>query len=184
MVSGRKRCLTTHHSRTHQFEIKMSLRIGFRCPECDHWARLDLSQAGIWQCPMCDHLRDFSPDLEEGLPTCLICCNRELYKKKDFPHWLGLTILTLACLAFLWAHWRYDPLMAWMILIGSAAFDGLFYLWVGDAIVCYRCGAEHRGFIPSVEHKPFELTIAERYRQERLRRMELGSERKPTSQRG
>src|SRR6266849_6759947 len=104
--------------------------------------------------------------------------------KGDCPHWLGLTILALACLAFLWAHWRYDPLMAWIILIGSAAFDGLFYLWVGDAIVCYRCGAEHRGFIPGPEHKPFELTIAERYRQERLRRMELQSERKPTSQRG
>jgi len=162
----------------------MSLRIRFRCPECDDAARLDLSQSRTWQCPRCDHWQDLKAYQEGQLSACLLCRNRELYKKKDFPHWLGLTILTVACLAFLWAHGRYHPGIAWMILIGSAAFDGLLYFWVGDAIVCYRCGAEYRGVIPSAEHKPFELTIAERYRQERLRRTELESERKPTSQRG
>jgi hypothetical protein len=110
----------------------------------------------------------------------VVCGNHELYKKKDFPHWLGLTILAMACLAFLWAHWKYDPWIAWAILIGSAAFDGLFYLWVGDVIVCYRCGAEHRGGTPGDSHKPFELTIAERYRQERLRRKEFQSASKKT----
>lgn len=110
------------------------------------------------------------------LATCALCANGELYKKKNFPHWLGLTILAFACLAFLWAHWKYDPLTAWAILIGSAAFDGLFYLWVGDAVVCYRCGAEYRGFIPSSSHLPFELTVAERFRQERLRREKLQSD--------
>ena len=159
----------------------MSLRIQFRCPECEQGARLELSQAGTWQCPKCDHWQDMRWNPAEALPACLICGNGELYKKKDFPHRLGLTILAVACVAFLWAHWLYDPVLAWIILIGSAAFDGLFYLWVGDAIVCYRCGAEYRGLIPGPEHKPFELTIAERYRQERLRRRQLQSERKPAS---
>ena len=41
------------------------------------------------------------------------------------------------------------------------------------SIVCYRCHAHYRGFAASAEHKPFELTIHERYRQERLRREQL-----------
>jgi uncharacterized protein (DUF983 family) len=158
----------------------MSLRVRLKCPECERWNRLQLANLRSWQCPHCDHLQTFNREVDPELPQCAVCGNRELYKKKDFPHWLGLTILTLACLAFLWAHWKYDPLIAWAILIGSAAFDGLFYLWVRDVVVCYRCGAEHRGFTPGDDHKPFELTIAERYRQERLRRKELQSAQKKT----
>jgi hypothetical protein len=154
------------------------MRLRFRCPECEQRSELSLPSAGAWQCPRCDHWLTLPQNLDKDLPECVICKNRELYKKKDFPHWLGLTILTVACLAFLWAHWAYDPWTAWAILIGSAAFDGLFYLWVGDAIVCYRCAAEYRGFRPEAHHKPFELTIAERYRQERLRRKQLEAEKR------
>jgi hypothetical protein len=107
------------------------------------------------------------------LEQCAICGNQELYKKKDFPHWLGLTILTAACLGSAIPYWLYHQWWAWTILIGSAAFDGLFYLWVGDVVVCYRCNAHHRHLQPGAEHKPFELGIAERYRQERLRREQL-----------
>lgn len=96
-----------------------------------------------------------------------------MYRKKNFPHWLGLTILTVACAAFLAANAFYKQGWAWAILIGSAVFDGLLYLWVGDAVVCYRCGAQYHGLEPNSSHPPFELTVAERYRQERLRRQHL-----------
>jgi hypothetical protein len=56
------------------------------------------------------------------------------------------------------------------VLLGSAAFDGLLYLWVGDVVVCYRCGAQYHSFPPNSEHGPFELGIGERYRQEHIRR--------------
>ena len=65
--------------------------------------------------------------------------------------------------------------MSWAILIGSALFDGLLYLWVGDVVVCYRCGAHYRDLPPGEEFRPFELGIGERYRQERLRREELSA---------
>lgn len=110
-----------------------------------------------------------------------MCGNRELYKKKNFPHWLGLTILTVACVGFLVGHKLYHPYLAWSVLIGSAVFDGLLYLWVGDAVVCYRCGAHHAGFPAVASHKPFELGVAERYRQERLRREQLEGERRGQS---
>jgi hypothetical protein len=44
---------------------------------------------------------------------------------------------------------------------------------VGDALVCYRCNAHYRGLAASPEHRPFELVIGERYRQERIRREQL-----------
>jgi hypothetical protein len=101
-----------------------------------------------------------------------VCGNPERYRQKDFPHWLGLSILAVACAAFLVTNALYHQWWAWAILIGSAVFDGLLYLWVGDVVVWYRCGAQHRG-VPSDRVAPFELTIAERYRQERLRRQQL-----------
>jgi hypothetical protein len=102
-----------------------------------------------------------------------VCGNDELYKKKDFPHWLGMTILILACAASVYTYGWYEKWLTWAILIGSAMVDGLLYLWVGDAIVCYRCGAHFRGFNTTAAHKPFELTVGERYRQEHLRREQM-----------
>jgi hypothetical protein len=49
---------------------------------------------------------------------------------------------------------------------------------VGDVSVCYRCGAEYRGFPVNPEHKPFELSVGERYRQEKIRREQLRTENK------
>lgn len=84
-----------------------------------------------------------------------------------------MAILVLACLASTVTYWLYDPWLTWAILIGSAAIDGLLYLWVKDVVVCYRCQAHYRGLAAGSEHKPFELTIHERYRQERLRRQQI-----------
>jgi hypothetical protein len=150
------------------------LNIRFTCPVCECPGRLEVSRLAEWHCPQCDHL--FSPagaSVDPTLPTCVLCGNTELYKKKDFPHSLGMTILVLACLASTITYAWYDKWLTWAILIGSAAFDGLLYLWVKDVIVCYRCQAQYRGVSANPEHKPFELTSHERYRQERLRREQL-----------
>jgi hypothetical protein len=115
------------------------------------------------------HLSESGDDLQ----ACALCGNAELYKKKDFPHWLGLTILSVACLGSIIPYWLYHQWLTWAILIGSAAIDGLLYLWVGDVVVCYGCNAHYRQLRPGSQYKPFELGIAERYRQERLRREQL-----------
>jgi hypothetical protein len=108
------------------------------------------------------------------------CGSAELYRKKDFPHWLGMLLLIAACLAFVVANYLYQQWLAWGILLGSALIDCLLYLAVGDVVVCYRCDAHHRGFAPNPNQHPFELSIGERYRQERLRRERLQAERKPS----
>jgi hypothetical protein len=96
---------------------------------------------------------------------------------KDFPHWLGMLLLAGACVAFLITNYLYRQWLAWGILLGSALIDGLLYLAVGDVIVCYRCGAQHRRLVPNPQCGPYELSIGERYRQERLRREQVQAER-------
>jgi hypothetical protein len=133
-----------------------------------------------WRCPSCGHqvpvqepAATTSPD-GLTLSACGVCGNHELYKMKGFPHWLGLTVLTAACLAFLVLMYYRQQWWAWAVLLGSAAADGLLYLAVRDVVVCYRCGARHAG-IGRAGNAPFELTVHERYRQERIR---LEEERK------
>ena len=144
----------------------------FACPDCEHPARVDVCTPHDWQCTGCDH-RQHLDAAEPALPRCVVCGNHELYKKKDFPHWLGMTILVVACLASVLTYLWYEKWLTWAILIGSALFDGILYASVGDAIVCYRCGAHYKGFAKTLPHRPFELTIGERYRQEKIRAEQL-----------
>ncbi len=156
------------------------MNVRFPCPQCHAIDQVELNGPVEWQCPRCDHLLVL-PETGQTAHSCLVCGNGELYKKKDFPHWLGLTILTVACLGSIIPYWLYHQWLTWTILIGSAAFDGLLYLWVGDVVVCYRCDAHYRGCGVQEDHKPFELVIAERYRQERIRREQLQAVRKAPS---
>jgi len=68
----------------------------------------------------------------------------------------------------------YQKNLAWAILLGSAAIDLVLYLIVGDVIICYRCQARHTGLPRQKSYDPFDLAIAEKYRQERLRREMAG----------
>jgi len=153
------------------------VNIRFACPVCDRPARLDLPGPAEWRCPGCDHAQPLPDAAPRSFPACAACGNGELYRKKDFPHGLGLLLLGGACLAFLVTSYLYHQWLAWAILLGSFLIDGVLYLLVGDVVVCYRCGAQHRGFPVNPEHRPYELTIGERYRQERLRREQLEAEK-------
>ena len=118
------------------------MNIRFDCPVCDYPGRLDVPGPGMAVSALRSLLR-LPAEPDPALPACTICGNSELYKKKDFPHSLGMAILALACLASTVTYWLYDKWLTWAILIGSAAFDGLLYLWVKDVIVCYRCQAHY-----------------------------------------
>jgi hypothetical protein len=159
------------------------VKIRFACPGCDTPGRLLIPEQPAWQCPACDQRVQAQERVgPETLPVCAVCGNAELYKKKNFPHTLGLAILTIACVVSFVTYLSYQQTLTWLILGGTAVFDVLLFLWVGDAVVCYRCGAQHNQFTPGAEHKPFELGIAERYRQEKIRRQQLQAD-KETRQR-
>ena len=144
------------------------MKVILACPCCDQPAAVPLDQACDWQCAKCDHRLHLAAG-DPALPTCLVCGCQELYKKKDFPQWLGMTILLTACVASFYTYWAYEKWWTWSFLIGSALLDGGLYLMVGDVLVCYRCQAHYRGFTTTAAHLPFEITIGERYRQEKIR---------------
>lgn len=148
------------------------MRVFFNCPVCEQRGCVDMPAHAPWQCPRCDQL---VPILTTSatLDQCALCGNQQLYKKKDFPHRLGLTILAAACIGFLITNAIYWQWVGWTILIGSAAVDGVLYLTVKDAVVCYRCASHYRGVPSGLSHLPFDLGIAERYRQERIRREQI-----------
>jgi hypothetical protein len=152
------------------------VNVRFNCPACQRPGRLDLPGPTTWQCPDCGASTELAVNAlapDRSLSQCAMCGNGQLYRMKDFPQWLGMSILTLACGSFfVLAVVFYQYNLAWAILLGSAAFDGVIYLIVGDVVVCYRCGARHRG-VPSRAFDPHELAIAEKYRQERIRKEQL-----------
>jgi hypothetical protein len=153
--------------------VRSRVNIRFSCPVCDCAGNMRVPGNADWQCPECDHLLYPPVEVDPALATCPLCGGHELYKKKDFPHKLGITILLVAAVASSLTTLYYNWWLTWGILIGSAAFDGLLYLLVKDVIVCYRCQAHVRGVPAHAHHQPFELTVHERYRQEKLRREEL-----------
>jgi hypothetical protein len=150
------------------------VKVRFPCPSCETPGRLEIPGQTSWQCPACDHRVQADERVSaEALPVCAVCGNAELYKKKNFPHSLGMTILTIACIVSFITYLSYEKTLTWLILGGTALFDVALYWWVGDVVVCYRCGAVHGKIAPAPEHKPFELGTSERYRQERIRREQL-----------
>jgi hypothetical protein len=150
------------------------VNVRFACPKCEYPARVELAAPSDWQCAACAHTLRIEPQ-PPTLSACAVCGNHELYKKKDFPHWLGMTILVVGCGAFIILNGLYEKWLAWAVLLGTALLDSVLFLWVGDAVVCYRCQAHYHGFRSAEGHKPFELTIGERYRQERIRQEQLAA---------
>jgi hypothetical protein len=126
-----------------------------------------------WTCASCGQSRPLAlPDRAPGKPLqqCVACGNIQFYRQKNFPQWLGVSLLAVACTSFFVLQVLYLPELAWIVLLGSAGVDALVYLLVGDVLICYRCFARHYGWPRNRAYDPFELAIAEKYRQERLRR--------------
>lgn len=148
------------------------MNVVFACPTCDVPAQVSLDKPSDWMCPACDHRHHFDA-ADPALPACAVCGNHELYKQKDFPHRLGMLILAVGLGLSTITVFLYHQWLTYGILIGTALIDGVLYSIVGDAIVCYRCQAHHKAFKAGPNHHPFEITVGERYRQERIRRERL-----------
>ena len=152
------------------------MKLRYSCPDCDAINNTVCPGTVTRTCIGCGKVENASDALRDGKLTCCAACgNDHLYRQKDFPQWLGMGLLATACALFYVFAITYQYAIAWTILLGSAGLDGLIYFIVGDVVVCYRCAAQHRG-IPSRVFDPHEIAIAERYRQERIRRKQLLAE--------
>ena len=88
------------------------MNIRFPCPVCETPGRLPGLPGAEWRCPACDHtVRLADGAVDPTLPCCAVCGNAELYRKKDFPHALGMGILVAACLASTVTYGLYDKVL-------------------------------------------------------------------------
>jgi len=71
----------------------------FACPSCELPQRVELTAALPWKCEHCSHQMPLAAP-QQPFIGCLACGNKEFYRQKNFPQWLGLSILAFACSAF------------------------------------------------------------------------------------
>ncbi|HRA87709.1 MAG TPA: hypothetical protein PK992_06565 [Planctomycetaceae bacterium] len=153
----------------------MATHIIFQCPACQKRALVtpEPPDAAV-RCVECQWTRDEgSRDFTgEHLCRCRICGCQDLWRQKDFPPALGLSLVATAAVlsSIAWAF--YYPAIAIGILMVAGLIDMVLYARMGDMLVCYRCGARHRKTTINEQHPKFDLETAERYRQQDLRQRE------------
>lgn len=162
------------------------MNIAFTCPRCERPARAELAdQAVDLACSTCS-ARITIPDgavVQGRIRRCLVCPGTDLFVRKDFPQRLGVGIVVLgfaaSCVAWNY-HWIYTT---FGILFATAAIDVVLYTLVGNALICYRCGAQYRHVAGLEAHAPFSLETHERYRQQaaRLEQAAAPRDRDPVS---
>jgi hypothetical protein len=150
------------------------MELTFSCANCGavgHVSPLETtSQAECRQCGITRPLHS-EAIVDSQLQSCPWCLTTDLYVQKDFPQGLGLFIVVVG-FAISTVFWYYEmPISAYMVLVASMALDLVMYYTVPEVTICYRCLCQLRGVgvNDTGRFKPFDLSIGERYRQERLR---------------
>jgi hypothetical protein len=140
----------------------------FSCPGCHEAARQHFESASTGMtCPHCGQQIKFAAGSIEGdrLKRCLVCPSTDLYVRKDFPQRIGVLIVAVGIIGSSIA-WSYANLpWTFGILFGTALFDLALFAVVGNALMCYRCGAQYRGTAEMDAHGQFNLETHEKYRQ-------------------
>ncbi len=152
------------------------MELTYTCPECKSVNRLGpFEQAECAACASCGHAHALKQNATRGgeLIMCPWCATHDLYIQKDFPQGLGLAILVVGFGISTVFWYNQQPLATFAVLIASVAIDWFLYYRVPEVTICYRCLSQIRGAGASAAHRPFDLAIGERYRQERLRIEEL-----------
>jgi len=144
------------------------MNVTFACPGCDAGVRQEFDESSsALDCPHCGQQVDFAQGSVEGnrVRRCLACPSRDLYIRKDFPQRVGVLLVAIGIIGSSVA-WYYASL-SWTfgILFATALADLLLFLLVGEALMCYRCGAQYRGVAEMESHGQFNLETHEKYRQ-------------------
>ena len=144
------------------------MQLTFPCPQCEHTARVEISDgAERFCCPLCDTELNIPAGAiqDRDVTRCLACPSTDLFVRKDFPQRLGVLLVIIGLIGSTVAWYYYSLWWTYGILFGTVLIDLVLYLFVGDCLMCYRCGAIYRGLKSLEEHKPFNLETHERYRQ-------------------
>jgi DNA-directed RNA polymerase subunit RPC12/RpoP len=144
------------------------MHVTYACQACDTAVRQDFDQStAALACPSCEQRIELPPAAVEGarVRRCLVCPSHDLFVRKDFPQRVGVLLVALGIVGSSIA-WYYANL-AWTfgILFATALADLLLFTMVGNALMCYRCGAQYRGVAEMESHGQFNLETHEKYRQ-------------------
>jgi len=148
------------------------MQVVSQCPNCERIIRSDVTPSSeSINCSICEWSVNVEhDDIVEGAPNrCLLCGCDDLWRQKDFPPRLGLTIAAIGASLCTIAYYMYYPKTTFGILMVFLLVDAALYACMKDVLVCYSCGARHRRAALDKNHPAFNLELAERYRQEAKR---------------
>jgi hypothetical protein len=154
------------------------MELTFSCPSCGSVGHVSPIETGsLAECRQCGRSRPLRAEsiAHNELQACPLCMTTDLYVQKDFPQGLGLFIVVVG-FAISTIFWYYEmPIPAYLVLVASGLLDLMMYHLVGNVTICYRCLCQLRGVGSNRDgrYHPFDLTIGERYRQERIRAEQL-----------
>jgi hypothetical protein len=144
------------------------MNITYHCPACHESVREEITGSSpALECPQCHRQIAIPVDAIEGtrLKRCLVCPSVDLYARKDFPQRLGVALVVLGFVGSSIAWANYLVFWTFAILFATALIDLLLYVFMGESLTCYRCGAQYRGCDEIELHGGFDLETHERYRQ-------------------
>ena len=94
---------------------------------------------------------------------CAVCDCETVYVQKDFNRTLGLSIFIGGAIISLVLYGFEQVWLAFAVLLGCAAADGLLYKVLPHVTICYKCHAQYREFKGNPDNQAFELGLAEKY---------------------
>lgn len=151
------------------------IRVRADCPACLGIAKMsDIAMQSLLECH-CGQTKpiDRAAICDYRIDRCPLCGTGDLYIQKDFPQRIGVAVVA-AGVVLATVAWAYRQ---WFLTIGILvlffAIDWLLFHTRPDVTICYRCLAQFRGAATNPNHRPFDLGIGERYRQERIRKRSM-----------
>lgn len=88
-------------------------------------------------CAHCGRAPSFPPE-DFAFDECALCGCPHFYLRRDFNSALGCVVMLAAIALVPWTYGLSLPV--------ACLFDWMLYRCVAQLAVCYRCGAEYRGW--------------------------------------
>jgi hypothetical protein len=132
--------------------------VALACDGCERAVRVRLeAPAAVAACAACGREHPLRAaagvSADRPLEGCLRCGERRLYVQKDFNRKVGLWVFVIAAVLSV-PTWGLSLLIATLVDLG-------LYFALGDVVICYACGTQHRGFPKNAAHGSFDLHVAE-----------------------
>lgn len=133
----------------------MTKTISWDCVHCKNYVTAPIRKGAVI-CPQCQAAGDPIAADDFNFEQCPLCPCSQFYTSKDFNQALGCAIMLIGIV--------FVPMTYGLSLPAMALIDWLLYRKIPLIAICYRCGAEFRGFRKLPEHfRPFLHHIGEKY---------------------